>query len=60
VAGVVQYASPVLQGRTIEVDLVDPVQPELNGTLTNRFGGNAFFVCLFPHLIFIVLFIAHQ
>jgi hypothetical protein len=24
-----------------------PDTPELNGTLTSRFGGNAFFICLF-------------
>jgi len=29
------------------VKVVDPEHPELNGTLTNRFGGNAFFICLF-------------
>jgi hypothetical protein len=41
-AGIKQQASPVLLGRTTEVEVVDPVQPELYGTLTNRFGGNAF------------------
>ena len=46
-AGIKQQASPVLLGRTTEVEVVDPVQPELYGTLTNRFGGNAFFICLF-------------
>jgi hypothetical protein len=42
-AGIKQQASPVLLGRTTEAEVVDPVQPELYGTLTNRFGGNAFF-----------------
>jgi hypothetical protein len=40
-AGIKQQASPVLLGRTTEAEVVDPVQPELYGTLTNRFGGNA-------------------
>jgi hypothetical protein len=44
VAGVEQYASPVLKGRTTEVEVMIPEPPGLNGTLTNRFGGNAFFV----------------
>jgi hypothetical protein len=43
-AGIKQQASPVLLGRTTEAEVVDPVQPELYGTLTNRFGGNAFFI----------------
>ena len=47
VPGVMQYASPVLHGRINEVEMVDPGLTELNGTLTNRFGGNAFFICLF-------------
>jgi hypothetical protein len=38
-AGIKQQASPVLLGRTTEAEVVDPVQPELYGTLTNRFGG---------------------
>jgi hypothetical protein len=35
-AGVVEYASPVLLGRTNEVEVVEPVQPELNGSLTKE------------------------
>jgi hypothetical protein len=32
------------------VEVMIPEPPGLNGTLTNWFGGNAFFICLFsPH-----------